>query len=202
MIIKVNSGKLINPEKPIRGDIITHRITTFDINTGKEIFESLNKAIALGQPIFPVVIDSYGGQVYALLSCIEAFQSSPIPIATIVEGKAMSCGAFLAGFGTRGYRFIGKNSYILIHHVSNFIHGIEPKIREDAKHTEILDDDLFSMLSEHCGHERSFFLNKLKPREGADWYIKPAEAISLNLADFIGSPTLEINLKVEHRLYI
>jgi ATP-dependent Clp protease protease subunit len=202
MIINIKTHKICNQEKPLRGDIVVHRVINFDANTGKEMLESFNKALAIGQPIFPVVIDSYGGQVYSLQGCIDIFESSPIPVATIVQGKAMSCGSFLAAFGTKGYRYIGKNSHILIHHLNNTIHGITPQIKECAKHTEVVDKELFEKLSVYCGHQTNYFQSKLQQFEGADWYVSPEEAIAMNLVDRIGIPTLNINLKLEYGLQI
>ena len=53
-----------------------------------------------GQKVIPIEIDSYGGQVYSLMAMISSIKSSRVPIATIVQGKAMSCGAILASFGS------------------------------------------------------------------------------------------------------
>ena len=69
------------------------------------------------QDIIPVVIDSYGGSVYALLSMIDAIDHCKIPIATIVEGKAMSCGAVLFTCGAEGHRYVGPHATVLIHDV-------------------------------------------------------------------------------------
>ena len=43
-----------------------------------------------GQKVVPIEIDSFGGQVYSLMSMIAAIKASRIPLATIVQGKAIS----------------------------------------------------------------------------------------------------------------
>lgn len=202
MLIKINTGKslIASKDKLLKGEPVVHRVKKFDEDSAKEIYESLNKAIALNQPFFPVVIDSYGGQVYALLAIIEAIRSSPVPVATLIQGKAMSCGAMLAGLGTKGMRYMSPYAHILIHHVSSFTYGIAPVIKEDAKHTSSLDKQIFELLDEHCGHQPGFFLDKLKPREGADWYVSPQEALDLGIIDKIGLPTFEVNIEATMRL--
>lgn len=202
MLIKINCDHRLSvpPDKILRQEPVVHRVKNFDEDSGKEIFSSLNKAVCGGQPVFPVVIDSYGGQVYGLLSIMEAFRSSPIPIATIIQGKAMSCGAMLAAMGTKGLRYISPHAHILIHHVSSFTHGIVPQIKEDVRNSEYLDKQIFEMVSRHCGHPPEYFLDQLKPKEGADWYIKPEEALKLGLVDEIRCPSFDVKISVEMEL--
>lgn len=200
MLISVKFDERLNHEKVLRRDPVVHRIAKFDEDSGKAIFESLNQAVSWGQPIFPVVIDSYGGEVYGLLAILEAFRNSPIPVATVIQGKAMSCGAMLAAMGTRGHRYISPYAHVLIHHVSSSTAGIIPKIKEDVRHGEHLDKQVFEMVAEHCGHQPGFFLDRLRPREGADWYIKPSEARDLGLVDHVASPTLRVDVTASIRL--
>jgi len=56
-----------------------------------EVGES--NAIAADQEILPLVIDSPGGDIYALLSIIDAMDACSLPIATVVEGRAFSAAA-------------------------------------------------------------------------------------------------------------
>lgn len=197
MLIQIAWDQRLNHDKLLRQEPVVHRVKNFDHDSGKEIYESLNKAIRGGQPFFPVVIDSYGGEVYGLLSIIEAFTSSPIPVATFIQGKAMSCGAMLAAMGTKGYRFMSPHAHILIHHVSSTNKGIVPQIKEDVRQSEYLDQQIFKMVSTHCGHPPNYFLDKLKPLEGADWYIKPEEAAELGLIDAVKSPIFDVKIGVQ-----
>ena len=47
------------------------RVRKFDDGAAKEFSELMSKAQNTGQPIIPVIIDSYGGQVYSLMSMIS-----------------------------------------------------------------------------------------------------------------------------------
>ena len=71
------------------------RVNKFDEEAAKKFAMEMGQAHNTGQKIIPVIIDSYGGQVYSLMSMISAIKHAELPVATIVEGKAMSCGAVL-----------------------------------------------------------------------------------------------------------
>ena len=97
---------------------IVIRVRKFDESAAKEFSEKMAKAHNTGQPVVPVVIDSYGGQVYSLLAMVSEIQHSKLPVATIVQGKAMSCGAILFSFGQKGMRYMDPHATVMIHDVS------------------------------------------------------------------------------------
>lgn len=192
---------LLNADKPLRHKPVIHHIKDFDEESGKHLAEAISKATANQQGVLPIVVDSFGGDVYGLLSIIEEIKAAPIPIATIVRGKAMSCGAMLAALGTRGMRYIGPHSHILIHHISSSHMGITPSLKEDQKQTSRLEKQVFEMVDKNCGHKPGYFLGKLKPMEGADWYITPREAVNLGLVDHIKIPEFRVDISVEMGLF-
>ena len=93
------------------------RVRKFDEVAAKEFSTLMMKAQNSGQPIVPVIIDSYGGQVYSLMSMISDIRHSKIPVATIVQGKAMSCGAILFSFGAEGHRYMAQASPLKLNHL-------------------------------------------------------------------------------------
>ena len=95
------------------------RVRSFTEAAAKEFSNLVTKAQNTGQPVLPVIIDSYGGQVYSLMSMISDIKHSKIPVATIVQGKAMSCGAILSSFGAEGKRYMDPDSTVMIHDVSS-----------------------------------------------------------------------------------
>ena len=99
------------------------RVNKFDEDSAKKFAEQMALAHNTGQKVIPVVIDSYGGQVYSLMSMIASIKSSDLPIMTVIEGKAMSCGAILFSFGSEGMRYMDKNSTLMIHDVSSGAFG-------------------------------------------------------------------------------
>ena len=63
------------------------------------------------------------GEVYSLMAMISVIKHAEIPVATIVEGKAMSCGAILFSFGEEGKRFMCPHATLMIHDVSSMDRG-------------------------------------------------------------------------------
>ena len=111
-LIRNISRKIKELEMRVAPVIITVR--DFDEENANSFIKEIGLAHNTGQPIIPVVIDSYGGDVYALNRMIDAIKHSELPVATIVEGKAMSCGAILMTFGTKGYRYCNSDATVMM----------------------------------------------------------------------------------------
>lgn len=175
-------------------------VNKFNEEAAKKFRESMEEAVNTGQSVIPVVIDSYGGEVYSLLSMIDTIASVPsnVRIATVITGKAMSCGAVLFTFGSEGMRYMGPNATLMIHDVSSFAHGKVEEIKADAKEAERLNDLIYSMMARNCGHADSKYFWKIVHDKGrSDWYLNVNEAIGHNLANHSGTPTYTLSVKYE-----
>ena len=73
-------------EVELRKGPVVVRVNKFDEESAKKFSDSLAQAHNTGQPVIPVVIDSYGGEVYGLMSMISAIKHAELPVATIIEG--------------------------------------------------------------------------------------------------------------------
>jgi ATP-dependent Clp protease, protease subunit len=195
-IIKEISGKLSEAE--LRAEPVVIRVNKFDEETAKKFEAAMSSAQSTGQPIVPVVIDSYGGQVYSLMSMIANIRASKVPVATIIEGKAMSCGALLFSFGASGYRFIDKSATIMIHDVSSGAHGKIEEIKADAKEGDRLNQLLYRQMAANCGKEPEFFLKQIHDRSHADWYMDAEEALAIGLANHVRVPELKVKIDVQY----
>ncbi len=76
-------------ELELRKSPIIIRVNKFDEESAASFQNEITKAHSTGQEVIPEAISSSGGQVYSLLTMLSAIKHSDIPIATIVEGKAM-----------------------------------------------------------------------------------------------------------------
>jgi ATP-dependent Clp protease protease subunit len=179
-------------EIELRANPIIIRVNEFDEDSAKEFAQQMSSAQSSGQSIVPIIIDSYGGQVYSLMSMIGNIKSSKIPVATIVEGKAMSCGAILFSFGTQGYRFVDPDATIMIHDVSSGVHGKIEDIKADSKEAERLNQKVYKMMAANCGKSPDYFLDIIHEKGHADWYIDADEALNQGLANHKRVPTLKI----------
>lgn len=190
-------SKLIG-EVELRKQPVVIRVNKFDEESAKKFSDAMSEAQNTGQPIVPVVIDSYGGQVYSLLSMVANIKASKIPVATIVQGKAMSCGALLFSFGAFGHRYMDKHATIMIHDVSTGAHGKVEEIKADAKESDRLNQWLYREMATNCGKEEEYFLKMIHERSHADWYLDATEAQSHGLANHLRVPDLKLKIDVEY----
>ena len=190
-------SKLIG-EVELRKQPVVIRVNKFDEESAKKFSDAMSEAQNTGQPIVPVIIDSYGGQVYSLLSMVANIKASKIPVATIVQGKAMSCGALLFSFGAFGHRYMDKHATIMIHDVSTGAHGKVEEIKADAKESDRLNQWLYREMATNCGKEEEYFLKMIHERSHADWYLDAAEAQTHGLANHLRVPDLKLKIDVEY----
>ena len=187
-------------EYELRAEPVIIRVNKFDEDSSKEFAVSMSKAQSTGQSIVPVVIDSYGGQVYALMSMISAIKHSKLPVATIVESKAMSCGALLFSFGTQGYRFIAQDATLMVHDVSLGSFGKIEEIKADAKEGERLNQKVYRMMAANCGKDPSYFLDIIHAKGHADWFLDAEETLQHGIANHIRVPEMRLTVEVKYKL--
>jgi len=132
-----------------------------------------------------------------LMSMIAAIKSSDIPVATIVEGKAMSCGAVLLSFGEQGMRFADPDATIMIHDVSSGGRGKIEEIKADVKEAERLDEKIFTMMARNCGKKDDYFKKKVFSKKHADWFMDAAEAKRHGLVNQLRVPKMTIKVDVD-----
>jgi len=162
----------------------------------RSLMHAESLALASEQKIIPIIIDSYGGDVTALFSMIDAIEACPLPVATILEGKAMSAGAILFTFGKEGHRYMGKNATLMFHEVSFGIKGKLEEIKSRTKHTDIVNKKVFKMIAENCGQSKNYFLTEMEKRKNADWFLTAEECMEHNIANHIGIPKLETKISM------
>tara|TARA_B100001094_G_scaffold258604_1_gene258444 strand:+ start:1104 stop:1709 length:606 start_codon:yes stop_codon:yes gene_type:complete len=176
---------------------IVIRVNKFDEASAKTFSVLMRKAQNTGQPVVPVIIDSYGGQVYSLMSMISDVQHSKIPVATIVQGKAMSCGAILFSFGAPGKRYMDQNATVMIHDVSSMDRGKVEEIKASAEETERLNKKIYHMMAENCGQHEDYFLDIVHDKGHADWFLDAKDCKKHKLANHLRVPDLKIEATVK-----
>ena len=134
---------------------------------------------------------------------IDIIKSSRIPVATIIQGKAMSSAAVLFTAGHEGYRFIGPHATLMIHDVSAW----EPRAKAEekivsARETDRLNKKLYQIIDQNCGHKSGYSWDIVQSRARTDWYMSPKIAVQHNYANHIGIPVLSTEIKVEMKFSI
>ena len=171
-------------------------VNKFTEEAAEDFRNKFSLAQSTGQKVVPVVIDSYGGQVYSLMSMISTIRASTLPVATIAEGKAMSCGAVLLSFGHEGMRFMDPDATVMIHDVASGQWGKNEEVKASAAETDRLNKKIFKMMAKNCGKDEDFFLNEIHARGHADWFLEADLCKSIGLVNHVRVPTFDIKIDV------
>lgn len=163
----------------------------------KEFHENMEKAHHTGQPVIPILVDSYGGSVYGCLDMVGILQKASLPVYTIVTGKAMSAGAILFGMGQQ--RYMAENATVMLHDASMFTFGKAEEIKADAKEIERLNELIFRMIARNCGQKDDYFINLVHEKGHADWYLTAKEARKHKLCTNVGIPELTVEVSVNYK---
>jgi ATP-dependent Clp endopeptidase proteolytic subunit ClpP len=184
-------------EMELRQDPTIITINDFTEESAKKFQDQMSVAQNSGQKVVPIEIDSFGGQVYSLMSMIAAIKASRIPVATVVQGKAMSCGAILASFGADGLRFMDKDATLMIHDVSSYAFGKIEDLKADAREADRLNKKVYTMMARNCGKPDDYFTKLIHDKGHADWFLDAKEAKKHGLIDHIRMPEMNIKVTVD-----
>jgi len=133
-----------------------------------------------------VKIDSYGGDMYAVLSMIESIEACSKPVYTFCSGKAMSAGALLLSAGKK--RFVGKYSTVMVHEVQGEASGSTAQVHADATEQIRLQDLYVTILAKNCKKKVDQVKTLLGSSSGADVFLNAKQAKEFGLVDKIGTP--------------
>ena len=181
----------------LRKNPVIARVNKFTEDSAKKFHEEVAAAHNTGQNVIPIVIDSYGGQVYSLMSMISAIKNSELPVATIVEGKAMSCGAILFSFGEDGRRFMDPDATLMIHDVSSMDMGKVEELKAGAKEADRLNSIVYKMMAQNCGKVDDYFMKIVDKKKHADWFLDAKQAKRHGLANHLRVPKLNAKISVD-----
>ena len=197
MLKKINVDPRIRAKKSelIAEPVVVH-VQKFDDEGVKDFREQMEKANHSGQPVIPILIDSYGGSVYGCLEMISYVKKSSLPVDTIVCGKAMSAGAILFGMGRN--RYMSENATIMLHDASMMTGGKNQEIKSDSKELDRLNSLIFKLLGANCGHTEDYFEKLIHEKGHADWYLTPKEAKKHKICTHIHVPELQVNISLNY----
>ena len=130
------------------------------------------------------------------MAMISSIKHANLPVATIVEGKAMSCGAILFSFGDDGYRFMDPNATVMVHDVSSMDFGKVEELKAGAQEADRLNTIIYTMMAQNCGKKDDYFMKIVDKKKHADWFLDSKEAKKHGLAQQLRVPSLLINVGV------
>lgn len=157
------------------------------INITSMYDDESNKKDFIPKPIV-LIINSYGGEVYAEKALVDFIKIQKYPIYTVCTGYAMSAAfsIFLAG----SKRYITKNAVLMYHQLSAFNWGKLQQIKEDTEEYEALNNELVNYVLDNSNITEKTIESIHEKKK--DWYIRGKEIIKLGLADKIISNLSEI----------
>jgi ATP-dependent Clp endopeptidase proteolytic subunit ClpP len=191
--------------KKIKEDVFNKDVQPILVNVVNEqavekFYKKFNECISAELPFIPIYIDSYGGNIHSLFAMLDIIDSSPVPVATICVGKAMSCGAILLASGAKGYRYAGAQSRILLHEASAGSVGKVSDMEQDIKHAQDLNRSIYDLLDKRTANKKGFFQDKLKANKNSDLHVTPIQAKSWGIIDKIGVPRLVAEADITYSL--
>lgn len=177
------------------------RVNSFDEDAVAAFSAEISAAERTGQTVIPVIIDSYGGDTYACLAMCDIIQASKVPVATVVQGKAISSGAILFTCGADGMRFMGPNATLMIHDVASRVGWKKSEeIKADAKETDRLNRRCYRLIDKNCGLPANYTWDLIQKRARSDWYLNPKQAVQHGYASHVGTPVMRTRVVVETEL--
>lgn len=111
------------------------------------------------KPIY-LHINSYGGDLLAVMAVIDAIENSKIPIHTIVEGCAASAGTLMSVVGK--HRTITKNSYMLIHQLSSGMYGKMEDLEDEMINNRVFMKRIYDIYEKYTNIKKSEIVTALK----------------------------------------
>jgi ATP-dependent protease ClpP protease subunit len=199
MKVLYNRHKNIKEEAFVVEPVIV-RVTKFNEDGYDKFRKQMSDAHNTGQTVIPVVIDSYGGEAYSLMGMISIIQSSKFPVATIIESKAMSCGAILFTFGYPGMRYMSPTATVMIHDVASMSYGKIEEVKADTKEGDRLNTLVFKMMAENCGQPKNYFKDLVHARGHSDWYLTPRECKKHKITNHLYVPDMEVNVTMDFKI--
>ena len=170
----------LSEEFSCRRIYITEEITN---SMAAEICCQINHLAALSNEDITLWIMSPGGSVSAGSAILDTMNTCGCDFKTIVMGTAASMAAVIASSGTKGKRYIGANSGMMIHQALGGFSGQTADILRTAQYIEKTNKTLYEILARNCGVS----VQQIAVDCDRDYHLNAEEAIAYGLADHIFS---------------
>ena len=112
------------------------------VELNKKIGEIESKSLTLANtldidpPVLKILINSGGGSITAGISSMDTILRCKVPVHTYVDGFAASAATFLSVVGN--YRFMSRNSYMLIHQLSSNFWGTYANFEDEKQNLDLM----------------------------------------------------------------
>ena len=195
--IQINSSFLENIDVK-SNQCILKLLGPIEMKNSMIFCENLLRLDKRNMDFIPILIQSDGGDVDALIHILTCMEQCHTPIATINLAQCQSAAAVIFAFGSNGYRIAGPNSYFLFHQYSLGVEGKGSEIDAVQKHAKRLDQKINKKIETHCGLPPGFFENL----GNVDAYFTAHQAKQHGIVNQIGLPTLRFEISLSTSLHV
>ena len=98
-------------------------------------------------PTLKVLINSGGGSITAGISSMDTILRTKVPVHTYVDGFCASAATFLSVVGS--YRFMSRNSYMLIHQLSTNFWGKYSEFEDEKQNLDLMMETIKRVYKEY-----------------------------------------------------
>ncbi len=201
MIRQYNISPLINKSPEVFSnlirDLVVVKVNDFNEAAAHKFSMEMTAAHYTGQEFIPILIDSYGGEAYSLISMLTDMERATLPIITVVEGKAMSCGAILLAMGDPGKRYAAPDATIMIHEAFGFGKGNPGDLEVAARELDRLNALIYSKMAKNGGVDKDYYHQLIHNNGHSDLYLNAKDAKRHKLVDHIKSPRITTTVDVK-----
>lgn len=152
------------------------------VSVNEAITFILERNLAKNRPdAIRLVINSQGGELQSGFALIDVMEASRVPIWTYGLGSLCSAALTIFITGTKGKRFITRNTSILSHQFSWANYGKEHELIASVKEIDLTQKRLMDHYKKHTKMTETNIRKYLLPPE--DVWLSSVEAVKYGLAD-------------------
>lgn len=160
--------------------------------------KAVHAAHEMGQPVFPIYIQSDGGSaaiLYGFMSVMDSYREKGMKFGGIVAGTASSAGCCV--FLYCDFRYMGKFSSLLFHSLQIDTQGALPTLEGQLVWYRRENDSINEVLSKHLKKQKDWLKNQLKKQSSDDWLISAEDALKLGMATEVRLPAFNLTVRSE-----
>jgi ATP-dependent Clp protease protease subunit len=128
-----------------------------------------------------LVVDSYGGNLFAAFAIVDMMDIISCDIQTICIGKAMSAGQFIFSTGKRGKRLMAPHARLMLHNPVAGYEGSVPDIEIEIEELQRCRD----LYVKHISGRSNLSTDEVKDLIQRNAYLNAEQAIAHGFADGI-----------------
>lgn len=132
-----------------------------------------------------ILISSGGGEVHSMFAMYDVMNlvKRGVNISTLGTGHVASAAVVILAAGTKGKRYITRNTRLMMHNCSSTYGGTTPMIKNSVRELERLQEMMIQALADNSNLSKAEIYNMFS--KNTDEYFSAEEALEMGLVDHI-----------------